>query len=718
MTDPLASLTKAQLIKEVQKLHAQILLHDELSDPREKLIEWGRVSQEAVEACADLSAQGIVLVDPQDMLTYANPAACKMLGVPADALIQMSILSFLDQENGTIYRTMSEKRAHSESDIYSLSILRPDGLSRRLIATTIPYYQARKWSGSFIIFCDAAEENPGEKMKEETRQRTENIIDLLPDATYAVDMQGKVIAWNHAMEELSAVSSREMIGKGNHEYALPFYGVRQPLLIDLLLKDDPDYEKNYFHLERINNHLVGETWVNLPDGTRHCLWAVASLLLDGEKHPIGAIECIRDITKRVELEGELRESEGRYRSLFETNTAVMMIVDPDTGNIIDVNRAACKYYGYTQAQLLSLNIADINTLPMDEIKNRMKKVVQEVDDRYSFMHRLSNGEIRNVEVNSTPILLHNKKYLFSIISDVTEKLKFEEALRESEERFYSLFKASPIGIGVFKTDGMLSDANQSFLEIFGLESSKQIIHTNLFTHYNLPETCMDDLSKTRHIQLERSIDLQEFFKKYAVVSIIKGIIHINLSVTQLRGKNSGKLIGYLMLVQDVTEQRLTEERIKYMSMHDALTGLFNRGFFTAEMERLEKGRNYPITIIMADVDGLKTLNDTKGHIAGDQLLIYSAQILHSAFRKEDIIARLGGDEFGIILPECTSRAGERSVQRIRQCIDQHNLMHLEFPVSISVGKATAVTPCDLNKVMDEADREMYREKSIKKTTRI
>jgi diguanylate cyclase (GGDEF)-like protein/PAS domain S-box-containing protein len=553
-----------------------------------------------------------------------------------------------------------------------------------------------------------------DKLKEETVRRMESIIDFLPDATFAIDMEGKVIAWNRAMQELTSISAREIIGKGDYEYAIPLYGFRRPLLIDLVLKFDPNYENQYFQLERTEDHLIGEAWTTLQDGSRRCLWAVASLLLDSVQKPIGAIESIRDTTNRMRLEEELRESESRYRSIFETNTVVMLLVDPETGNIMDANRTACKFYGYSRKALMEMNISNINTLPFEEIKKRMQAAAVYESVRNSFIHRLANGETRNVEVNSSPIKIKNKTVLFSIISDVSERIQFETALQESEEQLHGIFEASPIGIGIFGPGGNMVDVSQSFLDIFGLEDKKRLIGINLFTYFNLPENFKEDIEEHRHIQVEKSVDLQKFSTAYSIPSLIKGIVHIEMSITLLKGKDPEKMIGYLMLIKDITEQKMAEERIKYISMHDALTGLYNRGFFTAEMDRFGKSRDYPVTIIMADVDGLKILNDTKGHIAGDQLLIYSAQILHSAFRKEDIIARLGGDEFGVILPDCTSRAGERSILRIKQCIDQHNMTHPDFQVSISLGKATAVTPCDLNKVMDEADHEMYLEKAKKK----
>ncbi|MGM0419207.1 MAG: PAS domain S-box protein, partial [Thermodesulfobacteriota bacterium] len=122
-----------------------------------------------------------------------------------------------------------------------------------------------------------------------------------------------------------------------------------------------------------------------------------------------------------------RNSEKQYESLlteiFEYNHSVMLIIDPGSGSIIDANNAACKYYGYSKEQMKSMKIYSINILTPDQIKSEMERARQEQRRSFLFKHRLSSGEIRDVEVYSGPMHLKGKKYLFSIIHDVTERIK-------------------------------------------------------------------------------------------------------------------------------------------------------------------------------------------------------------------------------------------------------------------------------------------------------
>ncbi len=165
------------------------------------------------------------------------------------------------------------------------------------------------------------------------------------------------------------------------------------------------------------------------------------------------------------------------------------------------------------------------------------------------------------------------------------------------------------------------------------------------------------------------------------------------------------------IVRDITGQKRFEEKLKQLSFHDQLTGLYNRTYFENELKRLGAGRDYPVTVASIDVDGLKLVNDTLGHARGDRLLKACAAVLQCSLRAADIVARVGGDEFVAILPRTDKKTGEEVVNRIRTQVELHNRRHGSPPLSLSIGVATAKKPGRL--VVDtykEADDLMYREK--------
>ncbi len=134
-------------------------------------------------------------------------------------------------------------------------------------------------------------------------------------------------------------------------------------------------------------------------------------------------------------EEALRESEARYRSLFQDSPAVMLLIDPDTGAIADANTAACRYYGYSREELRGRKITDINTLEPGQVFKNMKTAISEQRSHFLFSHRLASGEMRPVEVFSGPVYSHGKTYLHSIVHDISARHHALEALRLSEERY-------------------------------------------------------------------------------------------------------------------------------------------------------------------------------------------------------------------------------------------------------------------------------------------
>ncbi len=166
----------------------------------------------------------------------------------------------------------------------------------------------------------------------------------------------------------------------------------------------------------------------------------------------------------------------------------------------------------------------------------------------------------------------------------------------------------------------------------------------------------------------------------------------------------------LSIARDITERKQMEEKLKQLSIHDSLTGLYNRGFFNEELARFERGRQFPISFVMADVDHLKEVNDHQGHAAGDILIKRAAQVLNAAFRADDIVARIGGDEFAVILPNTNAIAVKNTLLRIRNNLQEYNAAQAEASISISFGVSTADKSTPLLDALKEADANMYREK--------
>lgn len=154
---------------------------------------------------------------------------------------------------------------------------------------------------------------------------------------------------------------------------------------------------------------------------------------------IGSVGILTEVTERKHGELKLRESEERFRNLFEKSFAVMYLIDPDSGDIVDANRAACQFYGYGIEDLRGMNVSAINMLSREEIAEKMALAFAEKQNHFQFTHRLASGEIREVELYASPLDFQGRRLLHSIVHDTTDRKRAEKALRESERhlRFLS-----------------------------------------------------------------------------------------------------------------------------------------------------------------------------------------------------------------------------------------------------------------------------------------
>jgi diguanylate cyclase (GGDEF)-like protein len=166
-------------------------------------------------------------------------------------------------------------------------------------------------------------------------------------------------------------------------------------------------------------------------------------------------------------------------------------------------------------------------------------------------------------------------------------------------------------------------------------------------------------------------------------------------------------------VAQMIDRKRVEEKVRYMSIHDSLTGLYNRAYFDEELKRLEHGRQFPVSILMADLDKMKEVNDMDGHAAGDELLRQAAGAIRAAFRQEDVVARIGGDEFAVLLPGIGSNLAGKARQRILDNLYELNVTRAGKPIHISMGCGTADDGYSLVEALKIADNRMYIEKQDK-----
>ena len=243
--------------------------------------------------------------------------------------------------------------------------------------------------GSILVYQgiirDISKTKRAQEALKASRQRLSQIINFLPDATMVIDLEGKVIAWNQAMEQMTGVIARDILGKGNYEYSIPFYGERRPVLIDLVGQWNQEIEEKYRYVKKEDEALVSETYDALirPGGY---LWNKASLIYDHNGEVIGAIESVRDITDRKIAEEALRDSEKQYRSLVDNlPVSVYRNTPGPEGQFLMANPAFCKMFGFkNEEEIKKAKAADFYKNPKERQQysdNLLKKGVVENDER-------------------------------------------------------------------------------------------------------------------------------------------------------------------------------------------------------------------------------------------------------------------------------------------------------------------------------------------------
>jgi diguanylate cyclase (GGDEF)-like protein len=176
-------------------------------------------------------------------------------------------------------------------------------------------------------------------------------------------------------------------------------------------------------------------------------------------------------------------------------------------------------------------------------------------------------------------------------------------------------------------------------------------------------------------------------------------------VNDVQGKPWASLVAFM----DITDRKKAESDLLYLSYHDHLTGLYNRGFFENELKRLDTNQNFPLSIIMCDINGLKLINDSFGHDIGDALLKSAAEIIKKACRKEDIIARIGGDEFVVILPKTTEEYAQQISNHIKELASKEKVDNVELSIACGYDTKTSDNQ-SIIELISNAENHMYQHK--------
>ena len=412
-------------------------------------------SEMRFKALAENSVDTIMRFDRQHRHLYVNPRVQNETDIKPELFIGKTHREMGFPEDLCILWENAINKVFETGEVNRLEFLLPKGIWIDWILVPETDVQGR-----VVAVIASARDITHRKQAEEALMESERhlsaIIEFLPDATMVIDKHGRVTAWNKALEDMTGYSSGDMIGKGDYEYAVPFYGERRPILIDLVLMPKEEVEKKYYHIRRNGDLLVGETDVPVVRGQKRFLSAWAQPIYDTSGEIVGAIECIRDITDKRRAEEALEESEIRYRLLAENAYDIIFTMDKDL-RFTYISPSVERIRGFTVEEAMKQNLAEILTPASLEVAMKTFHEELEIEARESKeLWRKRTLELEAIckddfiiwiETTFTPLRDKEMKFIgfLGITRDITERKKAEEEKKRLESQLIQAQKMESVG---------------------------------------------------------------------------------------------------------------------------------------------------------------------------------------------------------------------------------------------------------------------------------
>ncbi len=447
-----------------------------------------RDSESKLAAIIEFLPDATFVIDNKKTVIAWNRAMEEMTGVNKDNMIGrgdyaytvpfygerrrhlLDLIDIDDKDLASKYQYVQRKGNTLYAETYTPAL--NGGKGAYVWATGAPLFDNEgNCIGAIESIRDITERVRAEEELRLAHQQFQDIIDFLPDPTFVIDHEKKVIAWNRAIEEMTGVRKEDIIGKGDYAYGVPFYGKPRPILIDLVGIHDEKIESRYPILERKGDKVFAEGSISAMFGGRGAyLWSTASPLYNCAGKVIGAIQSIRDITQRRLVEQALIRSEERYRTLIETTNTGYLVLDLQ-GRVLDANSEYVKLSGHNSLEEISGQYAKEWTAPYDlersheELINRcvIKGAVRDLIIDY--VNR--EGQITPVEINATLIETEEGPTIISLCRDITERKQAQEELQLERNKLKDILDAMEDGVSTINQQYEIEYVNPVIERDFG-----------------------------------------------------------------------------------------------------------------------------------------------------------------------------------------------------------------------------------------------------------
>ena len=542
---------------------------------------------------------------------------------------------------------------------------------------------------------------------ESTLQQTDNqfwqMVQHTPDIIAVGDAQGTILYASPSVERILGYRTEEYIGANGAQYI-------HPDDLDRVVKAAQEVAA------RPGIHTQAVTWRHRhADGSWRVLEGLANNLLTHPKVR-GIVYNARDVTEASRLNEAVHRQASILRGqaeLLDLANDAILVHDRYSGQVLYWNEGAETLYGWMKREAVGKRTHDLlhtkSLRPLEEIEQELLK-----SDRWE-------GELTQTRRDGTPIVVCSRWTLrrgadgeptaiLQVNSDITEQKRTEEALRQSEAEFRSIFEQAGVGIARLDLDGRLLNTNPALDKLLGYAREELI--GRAFAKFAHP----DDLAVGLDLYGQLVAGQHDYYQ------IEKRFLHKDghlvwglLTITLVR--DSEGMPRYAVAhIEEVTERKATEDRLAHRALHDPLTDLPNRVLFmhhlTQALARTMR-HHYTVGVLFLDLDMFKAINDEFGHATGDALLMTAAARIKQCLRSEDTAARLGGDEFVIVLPDIAGIEDAASVAKriIAEMQTPFGIDGFDARIGASIGIALSSSKTnDPAELLQQADLAMYQAK--------
>ncbi|RZI44183.1 PAS domain S-box protein [Herbaspirillum sp. HC18] len=642
----------------------------------ENLVRFGSVLEEIVDAAIAISGAdfgNIQLIDPKtsDLRIVAYRGFPKWWldfwnsvsighGVCGTALARGERVIVEDVEYSPIFigtPALEMQRKAGVRAVQSTPIVTREGKPLGMFSTHYKMPRRPDERGILLLdllarqAADIIERKQAEEALRQSEERFRILFENAPVGIMHVDQNGRLISANQTFSEITGYSPEEAVGLIPADLTLPEERASTKVLLEGLFSGK---------IQSISR----ERRLLCKDGST--IWVrITSKMMHGKSgQPQWGMVVFEDIAERKQAEEALRQSEERFRLLYE-NAPIGITQFDQQGYIESANPKFADISGYSTEEVAGLVYSDVT--PPEE-RTRVAKFGEDLFygkiDTYSCERLFLRKDESTIWVRETAKLMRDKQGNsrggIAVYEDIHKRKQAEEALRQSEEKFRATFENAPLGIAESTLDGKITEANPKFLEIMGY-TKEEILHLSVrdVTH---PSDLEDTLSSIQKLVTgeEDSFTIE---KRY----IRKDCSFLWANTTASLVRNHGKPQHLVVIVEDITARKKVDEDLKraietsyHLANHDTLTGLANRA---SCRDRLQEALTYAkrdghlVAVHLLDLDRFKFVNDTLGHHVGDLLLKDVAKRIKSHVRVTDLAARLGGDEFVVIQTLLAEPAG-------------------------------------------------------------